>query len=134
MGKNTRTWQPGRAILAAFGIALFMKFFLFDFMIAEGRSMVPAISPGSILLVNRVAYGFRFPWDQGYSLRWNHPKEGDIVVFITPLGQTAVKRCAGLPEGDVFIALGDNRDESYDSRAYGSVPVDRILGKVVGKK
>jgi signal peptidase I len=30
---------------------------------------------------------------------------------------------------DSFMALGDNRDASYDSRYYGFIPLDRIIGK-----
>lgn len=30
---------------------------------------------------------------------------------------------------DSFFALGDNRDASYDSRYYGFVPMDRVLGR-----
>jgi signal peptidase I len=30
---------------------------------------------------------------------------------------------------DSFMALGDNRDASYDSRYYGFIPFDRIIGK-----
>jgi signal peptidase I len=122
----------GRAVVLAFLAALVMKFCLFDFMIAEGRSMIPAIAPGTVLVVNRLAYGFRLPWMEGYFLRWALPKEGDIVVFFTPRGETAVKRCSMVTERKEFYALGDNSLESYDSRSYGPISADRIVGKVWG--
>jgi signal peptidase I len=35
-----------------------------------------------------------------------------------------------VPEGDVYI-LGDNRDNSWDSRYQGAVPAEHVIGKVV---
>jgi signal peptidase I len=86
-----------------------------------------------VLVVNRLAYGIRLPWAQSYLLRWSLPKTGDVVVFLTPQGQIAVKRCTTVMERGRFFALGDNDLESYDSRAYGPVQADSIMGKVMGK-
>jgi signal peptidase I len=124
----------GGAVLAALAAALLIKGFLFDFMIAEGRSMDPVIKNGTVLVVNRVAYGLRNPWSGKYFLRWARPLPGDVVVFFTPQGDLAVKRCGAMIPGNRFFALGDNSLESYDSRSYGPVPVEHILGKVMGIK
>jgi signal peptidase I len=131
--KSSEKSPVGKAILGAFIAALLIKFFIFDFMIAEGQSMVPAIKPGSILLVCKVFYGLRLPGGT-YLLRWGGPRKGDVVVFYTPLGEIAVKRCGEIPGGDEFYALGDNAPLSYDSRNYGPVPDDNIIGKVLGIK
>jgi signal peptidase I len=126
--------NAGRIVLFAFLTALLMKVFLFDFVVADGRSMIPAINPGAILVVNRLAYGIRLPWAGSYLLRWSLPKAGDVVVFRTPQGQIAVKRCSTIMESEKFFALGDNDLESYDSRSYGPVLADSIMGKVMGIK
>jgi signal peptidase I len=123
-----------KAIFGALAAAVAMQLFLFDFVIADGSSMEPAIRPGNVLVVNRLAYGFRLPWARSYLLRWSMPEIGDVLVFYTPEGQTVVKRCAGFAGEGEFIALGDNRLQSYDSRSYGPVEADNIIGKVLGLK
>jgi signal peptidase I len=134
MGGNLPKIKFGKAILGALATALFMKLFLFDFMIAEGQSMVPAIRNGAVLVVNKLAYGLRLPFTPGFLLRWSLPKEGDVVVFYSPRGDLAVKRCTGIPGEGLFFLRGDNSRDSYDSRSYGPVPADRIIGKVLGVK
>jgi signal peptidase I len=134
MGKKTSSVKIGRAVLGAFLTALVMKFFLFDFMLTEGQSMMPAIRPGTVLLVSKMRYGLRLPWSGVYFFWWDRPEPGDVVVFYTPLGEIAVKRCAELTGKNEFIALGDNSLQSYDSRSYGPVPMDSIIGKVLGIK
>jgi len=123
-----------KAILAAFVAAVIIKLFLFDFIIAEGNSMEPAIHSGTVLVVNRLQYGLRFPGQQRYLIQWAQPKQGDVVVFYTPLGSIAVKRCMSIAEKGEFMAQGDNTLLSYDSRSYGPISVEATLGKVLGRK
>ena len=120
-----------KAILAAFVTAVVVNLFLFDVVIADGYSMEPTIRSGSVLVVNRLQYGFRFPGQKGFLVRWASPRDGDIVVFITPSGYVAVKRASGIDE-DVFMAKGDNYLFSYDSRSFGPVSVDAVIGRVLG--
>lgn len=94
--------------------------------------MEPAIQSGSVLIVSRMRYGIRLPWQQEYLLRWAQPKKGEVVVFYTPTGEMAVKRCISLTASGSFYVEGDNGNASYDSRAYGPVPADNIIGKVLG--
>jgi signal peptidase I len=134
MGKENASKAAGRAIIGAFIAALVIKLFLFDFVIAEGRSMLPAIQPGKVLVINKLSYGIRLPGSGAYLLRWSLPRPGDIVVFYSPLGEIVVKRCGEGSGGDSFYALGDNSFQSYDSRAYGPVAADNVIGKVLGIK
>ncbi|MDR1232227.1 MAG: signal peptidase I [Spirochaetaceae bacterium] len=134
-GKGRLGRRTARAVLAAFVAALVLKFFVFDFMLVEGESMEPGLVSGQMVMVNRLAYGVRspFPVKSGrrYLVRWKAPSENDVVVFWTPLGELAVKRIYSLLPGERFIALGDNSLQSYDSRAYGPVLFDNIIGKVL---
>jgi signal peptidase I len=121
-----------KAAAAAFITAAVIKLFLFDLMIAEGHSMEPAIADRTVLVINRIQYGLRLPWRRGFLIRWAAPKPGEVVVFYTPSGQIAVKRCEEITENGNFIVLGDNSLQSFDSRSYGPVPADHIIGKVLG--
>ncbi|MCL2214737.1 MAG: signal peptidase I [Treponema sp.] len=120
-----------KPVLLAIITAFFLRVFFFDFIIAEGHSMEPSIHDGTVLIVSRLRYGLRLPWQQQYLKRWALPKNGEVIVFYTPEGELAVKRCVSA-EGMIFFAEGDNGLASYDSRAYGPVPLENIIGKVLG--
>ena len=120
----------GMAVTGAFMVALLIRFFILDFMVVEGYSMAPAIKPGTIVVVCKIYYGLKLPGSGAYSIMWRAPRAGDVVVFYTPLGEIAVKRCSVVFNGS-FYALGDNGSQSYDSRDYGPVPFDNIIGKVL---
>ena len=96
--------------------------------------MAPAIKPGTILLVCKVFYGVKLPGASSYLIKWRTPKEGQILVFHTPLGEVAVKRCVKVFPGGYFYAHGDNISESFDSRDYGPVPFNNIIGRVLGNR
>jgi nickel-type superoxide dismutase maturation protease len=86
----------------------------------EDESMRPALQPGDYVLVNRWAYRFRTP------------RPGDLVVVADPEApeRFLVKRISGTRGAGEIELAGDNRAASRDSRSFGPVPVERIVGKV----
>jgi signal peptidase I len=122
---------PFLPVILALTAGTLLRVFVFDVFRVEGVSMEPSVHAGSILLVGRAAYGLRNPLDEGYIVRWSSPREEEIIVFRDPRDvNIRIKRCAAVSDYGVFLQ-GDNLAESLDSRLYGSVPVERIIGKVL---
>ena len=120
-----------KPVFLAMTAAVILKLFFFDFIVAQGLSMEPAIKNGAVLVISKLRYGIRLACQQEYLIRWDTPKPGEVVVFYTPTGELAVKRCTAV-EDKSFFAEGDNGLASYDSRAYGTIPLKNIIGKVLG--
>lgn len=59
-------------------------------------------------------------------------KIGDKSIPLTEIQYLKLKDISEVPEG-YFLAIGDNYQESYDSREYGFVSVRNALGKVICK-
>lgn len=57
------------------------------------------------------------------------PKVGDVVVIEVD-GREIIKRVVEV-NGKQVLVEGDNKDESTDSRNFGPVDMDKIIGKVV---
>lgn len=94
---------------------------IFMFLTVSGRSMFPTLTEGEKLTSVR-----------SYLCKLN---VGDIVVA-KPYerdNRLVIKRIANI-EGDYYFLLGDNPDESYDSRNYGWVSKKEIVAKVVTRK
>jgi len=83
----------------------------------EGESMLPEFKPGDRVVVDTTV----------------QPQEGDVVVLRQPReDRLIVKRVARLENG-YYIVSGDNDAHSTDSRAFGRVARQQILGKVKDK-
>ncbi len=85
--------------------------------------MFPLLKPGEEVLVDIRAYH--------HSL----PEIGDLVVAKHPhrLDLKIIKQVAFVDEnGDCFL-VGKNREESSDSRSFGFVSSQQIIGRVTSK-
>lgn len=146
--QNPRPSRRRKAVFTGFGVFLlfvlvFVVFFSFNFKTVEvkGASMEPTFHNGQRLLVSS-AY-----WLVG-SLKRN-----DIVVVQNQNNEFIIKRVYAVggdtvdwynaPENwslvngeyvvpqNQFYLLGDNRPLSEDSREFGPVPANEIIGKVI---
>ncbi len=79
-----------------------------------GNSMFPALRVGQDIV----------------SVNWFYKvKVGDIVIVKSD-GKEVVKRVQNVQGQEVFVQ-GNNKEESTDSRHFGSVTMDQVIGKVV---
>ena len=97
-------------------------------------SMEPGVRQGDRVLADKAAY------------HRMAPKKGDVVIFANPDDRSKkfIKRIEALPgeiityadgtkaqvpHGNVYV-LGDNRENSIDSRQFGFIPLRDVVGKV----
>jgi signal peptidase I len=124
-------------VLACVGLVLWgvTRVLVIPWVVA-GPSMEPTLADGDRVLVDL------------WTLRGRLPRPGEIVVASGPGDEALVKRvarepypgndpypipilAADSPLEPTFVVLGDNPDDSRDSRAFGRLPRHRIRGRVV---
>ena len=89
--------------------------------IVAGRSMHPTLRPGEWVLVDR------------WTLRQRAPCPGELILLQLPGDPptTAIKRVSAVsPDGSTFEVLGDNPADSHDSRQFGALGREALIGRV----
>ncbi|OCL27057.1 signal peptidase I [Orenia metallireducens] len=140
-------------------VALLISFFIITFVVQAfyipSGSMLPTLKPGDRIFANKFIYRFREPKRQEIIVfKWPvNPKrrfikrliglpgdevkivEGQVYINDKPLEEdyTLERSYTDFPEVKVpkghYFMLGDNRNNSEDSRFWGFVPRKNILGK-----
>ena len=87
--------------------------------VCEGKSMNPTLKDGETVLVDRAA----------------KIEVGDIVVAKHPIEKQSevVKRVERINKHGHYFLVGDNLEDSNDSRHFGAVAREYIKGKVVAR-
>jgi signal peptidase I len=122
----------------------------------DGLSMVPTLQNGEFVLVNRLAYRLGSP-TRGDIIVFRSVNQPDLDLIKRVIGTpgdevtigdsrvvvngvaliepyiNAEPRYSGhwtVPPGYLFV-LGDNRNDSSDSHAWGLLPIGNVIGKAV---
>lgn len=85
----------------------------------ENNSMLPLLKEGDQVVVKRDAT----------------LKTGEIVIAQHPFKQSVemIKRIKEIDKNGRYFLIGDNQDESTDSRTFGAVSIECIKGKVISR-
>ena len=122
----------------------------------DGLSMLPTLNDGEFVLVNRLAYRLGAPTPGDIIVFRSISQsdldlikrivgipgdtivvgDGKVVVNGATLNEAyinAAPRYSGswsVPDGYLFV-LGDNRNDSSDSHAWGLLPMQNVIGKAI---
>lgn len=87
----------------------------------SGASMFPLLKSGDEVLVNHRAYRRKSP-TLGDIVLARHPQRPDFPI---------IKRITALSGDDAYFLSGDNAAESTDSRSFGAIKRQAIIGHVI---
>jgi signal peptidase I len=148
---------PLGLVLAVVAVLVLAKTFVAEPMRIPSDSMKPTLLPGDQVLVDKLAYrGGGMP-HRGDLAVFHDPRTGEILLkrvvavagdrvgledgVLVVNGRRPVEPYADQKSIDSvyfgpvrvrpgsFFVLGDNRANSEDSRVFGSVPTDRLIGE-----
>jgi signal peptidase I len=146
-------------ILAAVISATSIRIFIFEPFIVPTPSMEPKLEIGDKVIINKLAYKLG-PIKRGDIAAFHSPiEEKDLVKRVIAIGGDEItltsegeifingekitedylpedqnifyiNQTVIINEGEVFV-MGDNRNNSFDSRFFGTIPENDVFGKFV---
>ena len=148
-------------IVMALVAAFILRTFVVQAYHVTSGSMVPTLEVSDRIVINKISYHVYDDPSFGEIVVFTLPdvtqQDDQVVKRVVGVGGDIIESKAGslyinglaiqqpflqdgvvtedfgpveVPDGYVFL-MGDNREESYDSRSYGPVPASTIQGKVV---
>ncbi|QGP93055.1 Signal peptidase I S [Neomoorella glycerini] len=157
--KGSAWWDLLQSLVIAAVLALIIRSFLFTPFYIPSPSMEPTLYPGDRIIVNRLAYRLGEP-QRGDVVVFRYPLDPsrDYIKRVVAVGGDTVEArnnvlyingqpqpmASYLPPGIVYsdfgpikvppnsyFMLGDNRNNSADSRVWGTLDRKLIIGKAV---
>jgi len=127
---KSEIWEFVKFSVIAILIVLPIRLWIAQPFVVNGNSMVPNFHNGDYLIIDEITYQFR------------KPQIGEVIVFRYPKNPSEffIKRIAALPgdtingttlAADEYYVLGDNKSASLDSRYWGPVKSNLIVGRAI---
>ena len=156
--KKSLVREYAEAIIIAVLLALLIRTFVVQAFTIPSGSMIPTLLVGDYILVNKFIYRFKdpvrgdvivfkYPWDEkrdfikrvvglggeeivikGRAVFVNGKPVDDPHAFFVDSVTTQEYGPVVVPPGSYFV-MGDNRDNSQDSRYWGFLKREKIRGK-----
>jgi len=150
-------WEVAEVIIVSVASIFIIYGFIAKPYVVEGKSMEPNFHNGNYLVIVEITYRFRNP-ERGEVIVFINPnneaefyikrviglpgetvsgKDGVVMVNGQKLDESYLP--AGLKyngqysfklQSDQYFVMGDNRPQSYDSRSWGPLKRDKIVGEV----
>lgn len=109
-------------------LILVLRLFVFDIVKVKGNSMYPTLNNNDIVVVNKLAQIqnndiviLKNPIANGYIIKRVIKSSGNYIYY---------KNKKIILKSNEFFVMGDNRNQSTDSRNFGIVNLDMIVGVV----
>ena len=146
------------AVVSAVALAIFIRTFILEPFIVPTPSMEPTLKTGDKVIINKLAYSFS-PTERGDIIAFHSPVEEDkdlikraigvegdeisltsegeifvngekVIEDYLPMEQdfSYLNQIVTVGEDEIFV-MGDNRNNSFDSRFFGTISEEKIFGK-----
>lgn len=158
--KENSIWEFIKVIIISVAIVLPVRTYIAQPFIVSGASMEPNFYDGEYLIIDELTYAFRPP-QRGEVIVFRYPlnpseffikrivglpgetieiKNGAVLINDEVLPEPYMPQGAGkktlpnlkikLAQNEYFV-LGDNRSRSSDSRFWGALPQEKIMGRAL---
>ena len=104
--------------ILAFVAGVMYKFLAMEPKKVIGESMEPTLISGDLVIIDKLTYVYR------------RPAIGDVIAFWMSNEKVAIKRIGEIEDQDIYV-IGDNTKVSNDSRSYGPIPREDVIGKAL---
>ena len=143
--------------ICVIGVVLFIFVYIISIQQIMGPSMNNTFKETDVVLISKLSYKFKdvkrgdiivFEYNDYKNLiKWVVGLPGDKIEYKDNIlyindeaykenyvGETITEdfKYDKIPDGQ-YLVLGDNRDNSQDSRSFGTIEKEKIIGKVVAR-